>query len=79
MYIATRTCNVKISYAKAPVVLMGHGPVVIVPLDDLAPTRSPLSVPPAVIVYVTSHSSPVTVTVPTTLDTGAVPDDINSI
>ena len=46
-------------------VITGQGRLsaVIVPWDDLGPTKSPLSVPPAMIVYVTPHSSPLSVTV----------------
>ena len=41
----------------------GRLSAVTVPWDDLGPTKSPLSVPPAMIVYVTPHSSPLSVTV----------------
>ena len=43
------------------------------PWDDLGPTKSPLSVPPAMIVYVTPHCSPLTVTVTIALVIGPVP------
>ena len=61
---------------KLPAILLGHGPVVTVPWDDLGPTKSPLSVPPAMIVYVTPHSSPLTVTVAVPLVIGELPDII---
>ena len=51
----------------------GHGPEVIVPWDDLGPTNAPLSVPPAMTVYVISHSNPSTVTVAVPLVTAAMP------
>ena len=53
-------------------VITGHGTVVMFPWDDLGPTKSPLSVPPAMIVYVTPHCSPLTVTVAILLIVGAV-------
>ena len=56
-----------------PVILTGHVPAVTVPWDDLGPTSAPLSVPPAMIVYVTSHSSPLTVTIANPLVIGATP------
>ena len=43
--------------------ITGQVPVVMLPWDELGPTKSPLSVPPAMIVYVTPHCSPLTVTV----------------
>ena len=51
----------------------GHGPAVMFPWDDLGPTKSPLSDPPAVTVYVPWHFSPLTVTIAIPLDIGAVP------
>ena len=41
----------------------GQGPALIVSLDDLGPTNASLSIPPAMITYITSHSNPSTVTV----------------
>ena len=55
------------------VILIGQRPAVTVLRDDLDPTKSPLSVPRAMIVYVTSHCSPLTVTVAVPLVIGAVP------
>ena len=43
--------------------ICGQGPALIVSLDDLGPTSAPLSIPPAVILYATSHTNPSTVTV----------------
>ena len=43
--------------------ICGQEPALIVSLDDVGPTNAPLSIPPAVISYVTSHSNPSTVTV----------------
>ena len=43
--------------------ITGQGPAVILPWDELGPTKSPLNVPPAMIVYATPHCSPLTVTV----------------
>ena len=55
----------------------GQGPAVVVPRDDLGPTKSPLSLPPAMIVYVTPHASPLTVTVDIPLVIGAVSECVN--
>ena len=55
----------------------GQGPAVTVPRDDLGPTNTPLSVPPTMIVYVTPHSSPLTVTIAIPLVIGAVPEYVN--
>ena len=52
--------------------ITGQGPAVIFLWDNLGPTNSSLSVPPAMIVYVTPHSSPSTVTVAIPLITGAL-------
>ena len=43
--------------------MISHSSAGILPRDDLGPTNCPLSVPPAVIVYATSHISPLIVTV----------------
>ena len=51
----------------------GHGPVVTVPWDNLGPTKSPLNVPPVMIVNVTPHSSPLTVTLAIPLVIGVLP------
>ena len=58
------------------VILGGQGPAVIVPWDDLGPTNCPLSVPPAVIVYVTPQANPLSVTVAIVLVIGAIPECI---
>ena len=50
----------------------GRLSAVTVPWDDLGPTKSPLSVPPAMIVYVTPHSSPLSVTVAVPLVIGVL-------
>ena len=55
----------------------GQGPASTVPTDDLGPTNSPLSVPPAVIVYVTPQANPLSVIVDIPLVVGAVPECVN--
>ena len=63
--------------ARVVVIPGGQEPAVIVPRDDLGPTKPPLSVPPAMIVYVTPHASPLSVTVDIPLVIGAVPKCVN--
>ena len=52
----------------------GHGLAVTFPWGILGPTKFPLSVPPAIIVYVTPHSTPLTVTIAIPLIAAAVPE-----
>ena len=47
--------------------MISHRLAGILPRDDLSPTKVPLRVPPAVIVYATSHISSLIVTVATLL------------
>ena len=54
---------------------IGQGPIVV-PRGDLGPTNSPLSVPPAVIVYGTPQASSLIVTVAIPLVIGAVSEYI---
>ena len=56
-----------------------HVRITVAPWDDVGPTKSPLSVPPATIVYATPHSNTLTVTVAIPLVIGAVPDNNNHV
>ena len=65
--------DVDVVDARVGVITGGQGPVVIGPRDNLGPTKTLLSVPPAVIVYIVSQASPSIVTVAIPLATEAVP------
>ena len=53
--------------------ITGQVPAVMLPCDELGPTKSPSRVPPTMIVYVTPQCSPLTVTVADWLVIGAIP------
>ena len=53
--------------------LIGHGPAVMVPCEDLGPTNVSLSIPPAVILYSVLQLSPLTTTVANPFFIGALP------
>ena len=79
MWLACTACISSLPDFDAVGIIVGEGqaPVVIVPWDDLSPTKTPFSVPPAMILYVTPQASLSIVTVAVPLVTEAFPEYIH--
>ena len=62
-----------LSLVHSPIIVTKHDSLIFL-RNNLGPTAVSLSIPPAEMVYVTPHSSPLTVTIAILLVIGALPE-----